>query len=152
MIIFDFTLIFIPYSTQCCTSIGQSQTWRRWRLHRTKDIRLLSREWSFFCFDFHIHWIVLCWWVSSSSFPIVITIIVIIIIITIIIVIIIITIITINLSFLAVILLMLFLAKRRQTQLAEKRKISRRRTQRNSKPAENEFVGKISFMFFRLKT
>ena len=55
--------------------------------------------------------------------------------------------ITINLSFLAVVLVMFFLAKRRQKMLAEKRKINRRRTQRNSKPAENEFVGKISPRF-----
>ena len=47
---------------------------------------------------------------------------------------------------LAVILTMLFLAKRRQKMLAEKRKMNRRKTQRNSKTAENEFIGNNSFL------
>lgn len=38
---------------------------------------------------------------------------------------------------------MFLLARRRQKILAEKRKMNRRKTQRNSKPAENEFIGNV---------
>ena len=48
-------------------------------------------------------------------------------------------------SFPGVVLVMLFLAKRRQKMLAEKRKSNRRKTQRNSKPVDNEFIGKRMF-------
>jgi hypothetical protein len=47
-----------------------------------------------------------------------------------------------NFFFAGVVLTMLYLARRRMAMLAEKRKSNRRKTQRNSKPAENEFIGK----------